>query len=127
MEAHVFFLQLLAVLLSARFFAEIMVRIGTPSVIGELAAGIVIGPSLLGWVEANEILKMLAEIGIILLLFEVGIKTDSQRLLHSGIKSSIVALSGFIFPLLLGFIAAYWYFEQSLLIYLLAAQLPQPV
>jgi len=116
MEAHEFFLQLLAVLLGARFFAEIMVRIGTPSVIGELAAGIVIGPSLLGWVEPNEILKMLAEIGIILLLFEVGIKTDSQRLLHSGLKSSIVALSGFILPLLLGFLAAYWFFDLSLLV-----------
>lgn len=116
MEAHIFFLHLLAVLLSARLFAEISVRLGAPSVIGELTAGIVIGPSLLGWIEPSEILKMLAEIGIILLLFEVGLKTDGKRLLHSGFKSAVVALSGFILPMLLGFIAAYWYFELSLLV-----------
>lgn len=116
MEAHVFFLHLLVVLLAARFFAEIAVRLGAPSVIGELLAGVVIGPSLLGWVEANEILKLLAEIGIILLLFEVGLKTDGKRLLHSGFKSTVVALSGFFFPMLLGFIAAYWYFDLSVLI-----------
>ncbi len=116
MEAHVFFLHLLAVLLAARFFAEIAVRLGAPSVIGELVAGVIIGPSLLGWVEPNEILKLLAEIGIILLLFEVGLKTDGKRLLHSGFKSSIVALSGFILPMLFGFSAAYWLFDLSLLV-----------
>ncbi len=116
MEAHVFFLHLLAVLLAARFFAEVAVRLGAPSVIGELVAGVIIGPSLLGWVEPNEILKLLAEIGIILLLFEVGLKTDGKRLLHSGFKSSIVALSGFILPMLFGFTAAYWLFDLSLLV-----------
>ena len=116
MEAHVFFLNLLCVLLAARIFAEIAAYLGAPSVIGELIAGIIIGPSLLSWVEPNEILKLLAEIGIILLLFEVGIKTDSKRLLHSGVQSSIVALAGFIFPMLFGFIVCYWYFELSLLV-----------
>jgi len=114
-EAHIFFLNLLAVLLSARIFAEIAVRLGAPSVIGELAAGIIIGPSLLGWVEAEKVLELLAEIGIILLLFEVGLKTDSKRLLHSGHQSIIVALSGFIFPMIFGFVLCYWYFKLSLM------------
>lgn len=116
MEAHIFFLHLLAVLLSARIFAEIAVYLGAPSVIGELTAGIIIGPSLLGWVASDEILKLLAEIGIILLLFEVGLKTDGKRLLHSGFKSAVVALSGFIFPMLFGFFVSYWYFELSVLV-----------
>ena len=116
MEAHIFFLHLLAVLLSARIFAEIAVYLGAPSVIGELTAGIIIGPSLLGWVAPDEILKLLAEIGIILLLFEVGLKTDGKRLLHSGFKSAVVALSGFIFPMLFGFFVSYWYFELSVLV-----------
>jgi len=115
-EAHIFFLHLLAVLLSARIFAEIAVYLGAPSVIGELTAGIIIGPSLLGWVAPDEILKLLAEIGIILLLFEVGLKTDGKRLLHSGFKSAVVALSGFIFPMLFGFFVSYWYFELSVLV-----------
>ena len=116
MEAHTFFLNLLTVLLAARVFAEIAVYLGAPSVIGELVAGIVIGPSLFGWIEASKILELLAEIGIILLLFEVGLKTDSKRLLHSGRQSIIVALSGFIFPMIFGFILCYWYFELSLLV-----------
>ena len=116
MEVHFFFLQLLTVLLAARIFAEIAANLGAPSVIGELLAGVVIGPSLLGWVEPDEILKLLAEIGIILLLFEVGLKTDGKRLLHSGVKSTVIALSGFIFPMLLGFIAAFWFFDLSLIV-----------
>ena len=116
MEAHVFFLHLLTVLLAARLFAEIAVHLGAPSVIGELTAGIIIGPSLLAWVEPGEVLKLLAEIGIILLLFEVGLKTDGKRLLHSGFQSSVVALAGFVFPLLLGFFISYWYFDLSMLV-----------
>ena len=116
MEAHVFFLHLLTILLLARVFAEIAVYFGAPSVIGELLAGVIIGPSLLGWVEPDKILELLAEIGIILLLFEVGLKTDGKRLLHSGGKSAIVAVSGFIFPMLFGFLVSYWYFELSLLV-----------
>ncbi len=116
MEAHIFFLHLLTVLLAARIFAEIAAHLGAPSVIGELLAGVVIGPSLFGWIEPSETLKLLAEIGIILLLFDVGLRTDGKRLLHSGYKSAVVALSGFIFPMLLGFGVAYWYFELSLLV-----------
>ncbi len=116
MEAHVFFLHLLTILLLARVFAELAVYLGAPSVIGELLAGIIIGPSLLGWVEPDKILELLAEIGIILLLFEVGLKTDGKRLLHSGLKSVVVALSGFIFPMLFGFAVSYWYFELSMLV-----------
>jgi Kef-type K+ transport system membrane component KefB len=116
MEIHVFFLQLLTVLLTARLFGELAVYLKAPSVIGELTAGIVIGPSLLGWVETSDMLKLLAEIGIILLLFEVGLKTDGKRLLHSGFKSAVVAFSGFIVPMLLGFIISFYFFKLSLLV-----------
>ncbi|MFK5913118.1 MAG: cation:proton antiporter, partial [Woeseiaceae bacterium] len=73
MATHTFFLYLLTILLSARLMAEIAVRFNFPSVIGELMAGIILGPSLFGWMEPNEVLKLLAEIGIILLLFQVGL------------------------------------------------------
>lgn len=116
MQAHTFFLYLLVILLSARLFAEIAVRLKSPSVIGELFAGIVIGPSLFGWIEPVEALKLMAEIGIILLLFEVGLSTDVKRLIRSGTKSTIVATVGFIAPLLFGFSIAYWLFDLSLLI-----------
>ena len=60
METHHFFLHLLTILLAARFLAELAVRLKIPSVIGELAAGIILGPSLLGWLQPNEVLKLLA-------------------------------------------------------------------
>lgn len=116
MEAHTFFLYLLVILLTARLFAELAVRLKSPSVIGELFAGIVIGPSLFGWIEPVEALKLMAEIGIILLLFEVGLSTDIKRLVRSGRKSITVAILGFVAPLLFGFSVAYWLFDLSLLV-----------
>ena len=107
-EAHDFFLILLIVLLTARVFAEVANRLHLPSVIGELVAGIVLGPSLLGWVEPIEAIRLMAEIGIILLLFKVGLGTDIKHLVESGLQSVFVALIGFAAPFLLGFALAYW-------------------
>lgn len=96
--------------------AEIAVRLNFPSVIGELMAGVILGPSLLGWLEPNEVLKLLAEIGIILLLFQVGLETDVRRLANTGKKSFIVAIGGFAVPFALGFSLGYWIFDLSLLV-----------
>lgn len=107
METHSFFLHLLLILLTARIFAELAHRMNTPTVIGELIAGVVLGPSLLGWVEPLEAIRLLAEIGIILLLFEVGLSTDVRRLVDSGRKSIVVALAGFLCPLVFGFVLGF--------------------
>jgi Kef-type K+ transport system membrane component KefB len=116
METHDFFLTLLIILLTARIFAELATRMQAPSVIGELLAGVILGPSLLGWIEPFEAIKLMAEIGIILLLFEVGLETDVKRLVRTGIKSLVVAMVGFVLPLLLGFSLGYWVFNQPLLV-----------
>lgn len=116
METHDFFLYLLVILLTARLFAEFAVRLQAPSVIGELLAGVVLGPSLLGWIEPVETIKLMAEIGIILLLFEVGLETDVKRLVRTGMKSFVVAIAGFVLPLMLGFALGYWVFGLSLLV-----------
>ena len=116
MQSHDFFLILLIILLTARVFAELAARFKAPSVIGELVAGVVLGPSLLGWIEPIEAVKLMAEIGIILLLFEVGLGTDPKQLVRAGPKSVVVALAGFGVPLLLGFSIGYWVFGLSLLI-----------
>jgi Kef-type K+ transport system membrane component KefB len=120
MEIHLFFLNLMLILIAARLFGELAVRAHAPPVIGELLAGVVIGPSLLGWVEVSTIIKLLAEIGIILLLFEVGLGTDLGRLLRSGRRSGVVALAGFLLPFVLGFTLARWVFGLELLVALFA-------
>ena len=116
MQAHDFFLTLLIILLTARIFAELATRLKSPAVIGELFAGVVLGPSLLGWIEPTEAIRLMAGIGIILLLFEVGLETDVKRLVRTGLESVVVAIAGFVLPLLFGFALAYWLFELSLLV-----------
>ena len=116
MATHDFFLYLLIILLTARIFAELATRLRSPAVIGELLAGVVLGPSLLGWIEPAEAIRLMAEIGIILLLFEVGLETDVKRLVSTGLQSILVAITGFTAPLILGFALGYWVFDLSMLI-----------
>ena len=113
MELHQFFLFLAIILISARVFSETVARFGIPSVIGELLAGLLIGPSVLGWVSPDTTMKLLAEIGIILLLFEVGMDTDLSRLARSGSKPVVVALLGFTLPFALGYGVSAWMFGLS--------------
>ncbi|MDQ6965487.1 MAG: cation:proton antiporter [Mariprofundaceae bacterium] len=115
MEASAFFLSLLLILLFARVFGELAAKFKVPSVMGEMLAGIILGPSLLGWVEATHIVQTLAEIGLILLLFEVGLDTNLGRLAKAGSKSALVAVGGFIAPFACGFAASLWLFDLPML------------
>ncbi|WP_068468823.1 cation:proton antiporter [Candidatus Protochlamydia phocaeensis] len=115
MDAPTFLLQLVFILISARLFGELAAYFQIPTVIGELVAGIIIGPSVLGLIEISNPIHLLAQIGIILLLFEVGIETDIGHLSSAGGKAFIVALGGVILPLVLGFFVSYYLFDFSLL------------
>lgn len=119
MEAATFFIQLAGILIAARIAAEIATRFGAPSVIGELTAGIILGPSVLGWLEPTEVIRLLAEIGIIFLLFEVGLETDIGRIAKSGGRSVTVALGGFVIPFVMGYVAsrALFGFDQLLALF----------
>ena len=115
MEAHTFLIQLVIILFSARLFGEIAAYFQAPSVIGELIAGILIGPSLLGLIDISPPIHLLAQIGIILLLFEVGVETDIGKLTSSGLKAGVVAIGGVLLPFILGFCISYFLFQFSLL------------
>lgn len=115
MDAHTFLIQLVLILFSARLFGELAAYCQVPSVIGELVAGIIIGPSVLGLIEISNPIHLLAQIGIILLLFEVGIGTDIGHLSSAGVKALIVAVGGAILPFILGFVISYNLFSFSLL------------
>jgi Kef-type K+ transport system membrane component KefB len=114
MEIDNFFLTLFLILVTARILGELFARLGIPSVLGELSAGILLGVSVLGLVEVNDVLKVLAEIGILLLLFEIGLDTDVQRLKDAGPKSIVVALLGVVFPFLGGSLLALYLFNLEL-------------
>lgn len=107
MDVSEFFIRLLTIILSAKLFAEVFSRLRMPSVLGEVTAGIVIGPSLLGIVEPDATFHLLAEIGILLLLFEVGLETDVGRIIKVGVQSTLVAVTGVVVPAVSGFVLAY--------------------
>ncbi|MGZ3632802.1 MAG: cation:proton antiporter [Parachlamydiaceae bacterium] len=116
MEPHTFLIQLVIILIAARVVGELAAYLHAPPVIGELLAGILIGPSLLGILDISSPVQLLAEIGVVLLLFEVGLETDIGRLSAAGPKALIIALTGVIFPLTVGFAVSYYLFHLSSLI-----------
>jgi Kef-type K+ transport system membrane component KefB len=116
MDVHNFFLILFLILVTARILGELFARIGIPSVLGELSAGILLGVSGFGLIEVNDVLKVLAEIGILLLLFEIGLETDIQRLKEAGGKAVIVALFGAVFPFTVSAFFAYYIFDLTLVV-----------
>ncbi len=93
-----FLLAFGAALIGAKIFGELAERIGQPAVLGELLAGIVLGPSVIGLVPLSEGILVLAEIGVVLLLFEVGLETDLEELLRVGAPALAVALVGMALP-----------------------------
>jgi Kef-type K+ transport system membrane component KefB len=110
MEVSDFFLKLLIILLVAKFFAEVFSRLSIPSVLGEVVAGLIIGPSVLGFVSPEASLHLIAEIGILLLLFEVGLETDVGQLVKEGVRSTLVAVTGVVVPAALGYwVSAHWF------------------
>jgi len=95
-------LAMLAVFGAAKLLAELFERLKQPGIVGEILAGILLGPSLLGWVRPNEMLSALAELGVLFLLFRVGLEVKSSELLQVGKTATIVAFLGVVAPFLLG-------------------------
>ena len=97
-------LDILVVLLVAKVAAEIAERLKLPAVVGEIVAGILIGPSALGLVEGGDVLRVLGEIGVILLLLDVGLEMDVADLAAVGRASVAVAVVGVAVPFALGWV-----------------------
>ena len=91
------------ILVAAKIASEICDRIGVPAVIGEIAIGICIGPSVLGLVDISDAVRILAEVGVIILLAQVGLEMNVGELRKVGRASLIVALIGVAAPMSLGF------------------------
>src|SRR6266513_1555909 len=91
-ELTTFLLAFAVALLGAKLFGELAERIGQPAVLGELAVGVLLGPSLLGLVPLTAGILLVAEIGVLLLLFEVGLETDLEELLRVGAPAVVLAV-----------------------------------
>jgi Kef-type K+ transport system membrane component KefB len=95
-------LSLFIIFVAAQIGAEIARRLKLPGVVGEIAAGCVVGPSALGLIAPSEPLEVLAEIGVVLLLFSVGLETRIDEMKKVGRSAFMVGLLGVIVPFALG-------------------------
>jgi len=96
-------LDILIVLVAAKVAAEAAERVGVPAVVGEMLAGVVVGPSVMGLVEPGEVLRTLAELGVILLLLQVGLEMDLGELGGVGKAALTVAFVGVVLPFAAGY------------------------
>lgn len=106
-------LDILIVLVAAKLAAEVAERLGVPAVVGEITAGVLIGPSVLGMVGSTEVLEVLGELGVILLLLQVGLEMDVRDLAAVGRASMTVAVIGVVLPMAGGIGVAVAFGESS--------------
>jgi len=95
-------LSMLVVFGSAKLLDELLERLGQPGIVGQILAGVLIGPHVLGWLGPNEFLSALAELGVMFLLFRVGLEVKSSELMRVGGTASLVAVLGVAVPFLMG-------------------------
>jgi Kef-type K+ transport system membrane component KefB len=95
-------LGMLLVFGSAKLLDEIFERLKQPGIVGQILAGVVIGPSVLGWMASNDFLAALAQLGVMFLLFNVGLEVKASDLIKSGPTATLVATLGVIVPFFAG-------------------------
>lgn len=103
-------LSLLIVFVAAKLMAEFFERLKLPGIVGEILAGVVIGPQVLHWLEPNAVLSAFADLGLIFLLFRVGLEVKPSSLMRVGGTALAVAVCGVIVPFVMGWaIMAAWH------------------
>jgi len=98
-----FILQLAIIIVAAKLAGSLSVRLGQPAVLGEIIVGVLLGPSVLAFIEPTDTLATFSTIGVILLMFIAGLETDLGEFKRSAKSSSFVGLGGIIIPLFLGY------------------------
>ena len=102
MEAYSIFKDLAIIIIFAKFFGILARKLKAPQVVGEIIAGLIIGPSILGLVTASDFLVQMAEIGVVLIMFSAGLETDLKELMKTGPVAFLIACAGVFIPLIGG-------------------------
>ena len=96
------FRDLAIIIVAAKGLGIIARKCKAPQVVGEILAGLLIGPSLLGWVQLSDFLSEAAEIGVVMIMFSAGLGTDIKELKKCGLASTMIATIGVVVPLIGG-------------------------
>lgn len=107
-EYDLLLFDLFAIFVAAKVIGEIFERLKLPAVLGEILAGVLIGPYALGWIHPSDTLKAIAEIGAIFVLFHAGLEVSPNDLVKVGRTAVLVALAGIMVPFVLGFAYMHW-------------------
>lgn len=102
MESYLVFKDLAIIIIAAKLCGIAARKCHAPQVVGEIIAGLLIGPSILGWVDQSEFLLQMAEVGVILLMFSAGLETDLKDLMKTGPIAALIACAGVFVPLVCG-------------------------
>ena len=102
MEAYLVFKDLAIIIVFAKVFGILARKCKAPMVVGEIIAGLIIGPCLLGWVQPTDFILQMAEIGVILLMFSAGLETNLKEMIKTGPKALLIACAGVFVPLIGG-------------------------
>lgn len=102
MESYLIFKDLAIIIVFAKFFGLLARKIKVPQVAGEIIAGLLIGPSVLGFVDQSDFLAKMAEIGVVLLMFSAGLETNLKEMKKTGVAAFLVACCGVFVPLVGG-------------------------
>ena len=102
MEAYTVFKDLAIIIIIAKVFGILARKCRAPQVVGEIIAGLLIGPCVFGWVSQTVFLTEMAEIGVILLMFSAGLETDLKELIKTGPVAFLIACCGVFVPLICG-------------------------
>ncbi|WP_439185127.1 cation:proton antiporter [Carboxylicivirga taeanensis] len=105
---HLNILNISLVLLAAYVGGALIRKFGYPAILGELLIGIILGPGLLGVIESSESIKVLAEVGIILLMVYIGMEIEFQDLKKASWPGLLAAIGGFFVPFVLGYFSIVW-------------------
>ena len=113
MQAYTIFKSLCIIIIAAKLCGIIARKLKAPQVVGEIIAGVLLGPSVLGWVGQSDFLAQLAEIGVVLLMFSAGLQTNLQDLIKTGFKAFLIACSGVAVPLVGGTLLYFAFYGVS--------------
>jgi Kef-type K+ transport system membrane component KefB len=120
--AHLpFFVSILLLIILAKFFGEILARFRMPAMVGEIIAGIVLGPSILHIVSSSSDMKIISDLGVFMLIILAGLEIDVEEIYNSirG-KKAWVAVMGYLIPVILGLITGKLFFDDNMIIIFIA-------